>query len=138
MIIKNLSNIIFIGCPLPKDVEFQFIDNSFNLFCIIQTLIINFKKQGIRNICLFIINIYIKACFNAFTTKFDTEPRSKISKITCWAQKNWLQVDYKQVAQKALIKIINHLWYLNSIQIAFLIFRSYFEKRKWKLSWLKN
>lgn len=62
------------------------------------------EVKGIKNICLFIINIYIKAWFTAHKPTKSLVPYRIID---------------EEVTEKALSKLINHLWYLNSEQVAF-------------------
>lgn len=81
------------------------------------------EKKGITDICLFIINIYVKAWFNA--PKPTLAPNQDLQLLKSFV--NYRQID-KELADRALSKMINHLWYLNSEQVAFSFFDETLEK----------
>lgn len=81
------------------------------------------ERKAIEDICLFIINIYVKAWFNAH--KPTLAPNQDLQLLKFLIQ---YRIIDKEVADKALSTIINHLWYLNSEQVAFLFFDDTLEK----------
>lgn len=81
------------------------------------------ESMGIKDICLFIINIYIKAWFTAHNPTM--APNQELKLVKSLVQYRSIN---KEIADKALSKIVNHLWYLNSEQIAFSFFDDTLEK----------
>lgn len=81
------------------------------------------ERKAIEDICLFIINIYVKAWFNAHEPTL--APNQDLQLLKSLVQ---YRIIDKEVADKALSKIINHLWYLNSEQVAFSFFDDTLEK----------
>lgn len=81
------------------------------------------ERKGIKDICLFIINIYIKAWFTAHNPTL--APNQDLQLLKSLVQ--YRSID-KEISDKALSKMVNHLWYLNSEQIAFSFFDDTLEK----------
>lgn len=75
------------------------------------------ETDGIRSICLFIINVYIKVWFNA--PKATLAPIQDLQLLKTLI--NYEKID-GDISKVALSKCINHLWYLNPEQVAFAFF----------------
>lgn len=75
------------------------------------------ELHSLRDICLFLVLIYVKPWFNA--TNSSMAPNQDLTLV-----KNL--VEYKKIdsdlANAALSKLLNHLWYLNSEQVVFGLF----------------
>lgn len=82
-----------------------------------QFTLTNLEEKTITDICLFLINIYVKAWFNA--PKPTLAPNQDLQFLKSLVK--YREID-KELADKALSKMINHLWYLNSEQVAFSFF----------------
>lgn len=74
-------------------------------------------KKSIEDICLFIVNVYVKAWFNA--PKPNIAPNQDLQLLK--ALVDYKKID-KDIADNALSKFSNHLWYLNPEQIGLSFF----------------
>ncbi|ESO02978.1 hypothetical protein HELRODRAFT_173812 [Helobdella robusta] len=77
----------------------------------------NFEKQGFHDICLFIINIYVKVWLNA--PKSALAPNQDLQLLKSLVNYNKVN---KFISDISVSKFINHLWYLNPEQAVFSLF----------------
>ncbi|KAF0714990.1 Uncharacterized protein FWK35_00031556, partial [Aphis craccivora] len=75
------------------------------------------QEKSLKRICCFIMKCYAEAWFSS--TNAITAPMNDIYFLKTL---NAYKMDDKEVAEKAISKIINHLWYLNEESAAFSIF----------------
>ena len=90
------------------------------------------KKEynSISSICIFIINLYVKAWFNAPIAAFSPHQDLEFFK-SLYEYKN---VD-EELSKSATKKFVNHLWYLTSENILLAFFDKHIYHVKQKLKW---
>lgn len=81
------------------------------------------QRKCFEDICLFIVNIYVKAWFTAPSPTL--APHSDIKLLKSLVM--YREIDC-EIAENALSKIQNHLWYLSSEVVAFSFFDESLEK----------